>query len=61
MEYSKRNLDGANQVVSDKLSSLVAWRFNGHSAEVRTSRVIILTLNIFKFKFILLDCLDTIY
>lgn len=46
MEYSKRNLDGANQMVSDKLSSLVAWRSSGQSAEVRTSRVIILTLHV---------------
>lgn len=39
IEYSKRNLDSANQMVSDKLNSLVAWRSNGQSAEVRTSQV----------------------
>lgn len=41
IEYSKRNLDSANQMVGDKLSSLVAWRSSGQSAEVRTSQVIV--------------------
>lgn len=39
MEYSKRNLDSANQMVGDKLSALVAWRSSGQSAEVRTSQI----------------------
>lgn len=39
IEYSKRNLDSANQMVGDKLSSLVAWRSNGPSAEVRTNQL----------------------
>lgn len=41
IEYSIRNLDSANQMVGDKLSSLVAWRANGLSAEVRTCQVIV--------------------
>lgn len=41
IEYSIRNLDSANQMVGDKLSSLVAWRANGLSAEVRTCWVIV--------------------
>lgn len=41
IEYSRRNLDSANHMVSDKLSSLVAWRSSGQSAEVRTSQVIL--------------------
>lgn len=39
IEYSKRNLDSANQMVGDKLSFLVAWRSSSLSAEVRTDRV----------------------
>lgn len=35
VEYSKRNLDSANQMVGDTLSSLVAWRSSAQSAEVR--------------------------
>lgn len=38
-EYSKRNLDSANQMVGDKLGSLVAWRSSSQSAEVRTSQI----------------------
>ena len=41
IEYGRKNIDGANQMVNDKLSSLVAWRSGGpnqqndHEAEVR--------------------------
>lgn len=41
IEYGRKNIDGANQMVNDKLNSLVAWRSNGpnqernHEAEVR--------------------------
>ncbi|XP_068164530.1 perilipin-2 [Antennarius striatus] len=29
IEYGRKNINGANQIVTDKLSSLVAWRSNG--------------------------------
>ncbi|XP_056156433.1 perilipin-2 [Lampris incognitus] len=47
IEYAKHNIDGANQVVYDKLNSLVGWKFNGsdkernyHQAEVIESRTL---------------------
>ncbi|XP_073330907.1 perilipin-2 [Pagrus major] len=48
IEYGRKNIDGANQMVNDKLSSLVAWRSsgpsqeNGHEAEVIESRTLAL-------------------
>ncbi|XP_054457112.1 perilipin-2 [Anoplopoma fimbria] len=42
IEYGRKNIDGANQMVSDKLNSLVAWRSNGHEAEVIESRTLTL-------------------
>ncbi|XP_040887796.1 perilipin-2 [Toxotes jaculatrix] len=48
IEYSRKNISGANQVVNDKLSSLVAWKSNGpnqensHEAEVIESRTLAL-------------------
>ncbi len=41
IELGRKNIDGANQMVNDKLKSLVAWKSNGpnqengHEAEVR--------------------------
>lgn len=40
IEYSKRNLDSANQMVGDKLSFLVAWRSSSLSAEAIESRTL---------------------
>ncbi|KAM9335474.1 perilipin-2 [Symphorus nematophorus] len=48
IEYGRKNIDGANQMVNDKLSSLVAWKSsgpnqeNGHEAEVIESRTLAL-------------------
>uniref|UniRef100_A0A3Q3X0W1 Perilipin n=1 Tax=Mola mola TaxID=94237 RepID=A0A3Q3X0W1_MOLML len=48
IEYGRRNIDGANQMVNDKLSTLVAWRSSGpnqapgHEAEVIESRTLVL-------------------
>ncbi|XP_042256533.1 perilipin-2 [Thunnus maccoyii] len=48
IEYGRKNIDGANQMVNDKLNSLVAWRSNGpnqensHEAEVIESRTLAL-------------------
>ncbi|KAM7377428.1 hypothetical protein PAMA_013962 [Pampus argenteus] len=40
IEYGRKNIDGANRLVNDKLNSLVTWKSNGpnqesHEAEVR--------------------------
>lgn len=41
IEYGSKNIKGANLMVTDKLSSMVAWKSsgpkqeNGHEAEVR--------------------------
>uniref|UniRef100_UPI0037E74714 perilipin-2 n=1 Tax=Semicossyphus pulcher TaxID=241346 RepID=UPI0037E74714 len=48
IEYGRRNIDGANQMVNNKLSSLVGWKStgpnqdNGHEAEVIESRTLAL-------------------
>ncbi|XP_062301027.1 perilipin-2 isoform X1 [Scomber scombrus] len=48
IEYGRKNIDGANQMVNDKLSSLVVWRSNGpnqensHEAEAIESRTLAL-------------------
>ncbi|CAJ1086354.1 perilipin-2 [Xyrichtys novacula] len=50
IEYGRKNIGGANQMVNDKLSSLVGWKSSGsnqdnsHEAEVRGC-----TLKTFKF------------
>nr|XP_046236917.1 perilipin-2 [Scatophagus argus] len=48
IEYGRKNIDGANKMVNDKLSSLVVWKSNssnqenGHEAEVIESRTLTL-------------------
>ncbi|XP_037613896.1 perilipin-2 [Sebastes umbrosus] len=48
IEYGRKNINGANQMVNDKLNSLVAWKSNGptqengHEAEVIESRTLTL-------------------
>ncbi|XP_070710593.1 perilipin-2 [Pempheris klunzingeri] len=48
IEYGRKNIDGANQMVNDKLSSLVAWKSNGpnqeagHETEIIESRTLAL-------------------
>ncbi|XP_044040720.1 perilipin-2 [Siniperca chuatsi] len=48
IEYGRKNIDGANQMVNDKLSSLLAWKSSGtnqedgHEAEVIESRTLAL-------------------
>ncbi|XP_076581168.1 perilipin-2 [Chaetodon auriga] len=48
IEYGRKNIDGANQMVNDKLGSLVVWKSNGsnqqngHEAEVIESRTLAL-------------------
>ncbi|KAM3857601.1 perilipin-2 [Diretmus argenteus] len=48
IEYTRKNIDGANQRVYDKLNSLVEWKSNGpnkencHEAEVIESRTLVL-------------------
>ncbi|XP_029310567.1 perilipin-2-like isoform X2 [Cottoperca gobio] len=48
IEYGRKNIDGVNQTVTDKLNSLVAWKSNGpnqqsgHEAEVIESRTLTL-------------------
>ncbi|KAM7377427.1 hypothetical protein PAMA_013962 [Pampus argenteus] len=45
IEYGRKNIDGANRLVNDKLNSLVTWKSNGpnqesHEAEVIESRTL---------------------
>ncbi|XP_030018649.1 perilipin-2 [Sphaeramia orbicularis] len=47
IEYGRRNINGANQMVNDKLNSLMAWKSNSpheerHDAEVIESRTLAL-------------------
>ncbi|XP_070849238.1 perilipin-2 [Chaetodon trifascialis] len=47
IEYGRKNIDGANQMVNDKLGSLVVWKSNGsnqngHEAEAIESRTLAL-------------------
>ncbi|KAM3590225.1 uncharacterized protein V6R79_006077 [Siganus canaliculatus] len=48
IEYGRKNIDGANQMVNNKLNSLVAWKSNGsnqeegHGAEAIESRTLAL-------------------
>ncbi|KAM4564911.1 perilipin-2 [Fundulus diaphanus] len=48
MEYGRKNISGANQMVNSKLNSLVPWKSgsstqeNGHHAEVIESRTLVL-------------------
>ncbi|XP_033465614.1 perilipin-2 [Epinephelus lanceolatus] len=48
IEYGRKNIDGANRMVNNKLNSLMAWRSNGshqengHEAEVIESRTLTL-------------------
>ncbi|XP_042367974.1 perilipin-2 [Plectropomus leopardus] len=48
IEYGRKNIDGANRMVNDKLNSLVAWKSsgpnqeNGHEAEAIESRTLTL-------------------
>ncbi|XP_041821205.1 perilipin-2 [Chelmon rostratus] len=48
IEYGRKNIDGANQMVNDKLSSLVVWKSSGsdqeggHEAEAIESRTLAL-------------------
>ncbi|XP_059211397.1 perilipin-2 [Centropristis striata] len=48
IEYGRKNIDGANQMINDKLNSLVVWKSNspiqenGHEAEVIESRTLTL-------------------
>ncbi|XP_072315065.1 perilipin-2 [Eucyclogobius newberryi] len=45
IEYGKKNIDGANQIVKDKLNSMAVWKSNGqtehsHEAEAIESRTL---------------------
>ncbi|KAM7366171.1 hypothetical protein PAMP_015636 [Pampus punctatissimus] len=48
IEYGRKNIDGANRIVNDKLNSFVTWKSNGpnqekgHEAEVIESRTLAL-------------------
>lgn len=47
IQYGRKNIDGTDQMVNNKLTSLVSWRSNspnqedGHKAEVRSWKTLI--------------------